>query len=129
MAELKLPRLLGAAKEFNIGQDTLIDFLIGKGFDKEDLKATSKLSEGMYRALVQEFQSDKVAKLKSDQIDLPKGGVPAEKKKKDEKEITFRKDDKSAPAEPKIVKKEEPPVTQPPIVVTETPPETVTDLP
>ena len=81
MAELKLPRLLGAAKEFNIGQDTLIDFLIGKGFDKEDLKATSKLSEGMYRALQQEFQSDKVAKLKSDQIDLPKGG-PAEKKKK-----------------------------------------------
>ena len=27
MAELKLPRLLAAAKEFNIGQDTLIDFL------------------------------------------------------------------------------------------------------
>ena len=27
----------------------------------------------MYRALQQEFQSDKVAKLKSDQIDLPKG--------------------------------------------------------
>ena len=35
MAELKLPRLLGAAKEFNIGQDTLIDFLIGKGFGKD----------------------------------------------------------------------------------------------
>ena len=51
MAQLKLPRLLGAAKEFNIGQDTLIDFLLGKGFPKDDLKATSKLSEEMYRSL------------------------------------------------------------------------------
>jgi translation initiation factor IF-2 len=40
MAELKLPRLLAAAKEFNIGQDTLIDFLIEKGFPKDELKPT-----------------------------------------------------------------------------------------
>ncbi|MBC7848370.1 MAG: hypothetical protein H7Y31_01475, partial [Chitinophagaceae bacterium] len=53
MAELKLPRLLGAAKEFNVGQETIIDFLIGKGFPKDDLKATSKLSEDMYRSLQQ----------------------------------------------------------------------------
>ncbi len=113
MAELKLPRLLGAAKEFNIGQDTLIDFLIAKGFGKEDLKPTSKLTEEMYRSLQQEFQSDKVAKLKSDQIDLPKGG-PAEKKKKDEKEIIFRKEEKpTAPVvEAKPVKKEEVPVVE-----------------
>ena len=106
MAELKLPRLLAAAKEFNIGQDTLIDFLIGKGFGKDDLKPTSKLTEEMYRSLQQEFQSDKVAKLKSDQIDLPKGG-PAEKKKKDEKEITFKKEDKPAAVEAKPVAKKE----------------------
>ena len=70
MAELKLPRLLGAAKEFNVGQDTIIDFLIGKGFPKDDLKPTSKLTEDMYNALQREFQGDKVAKIKSDQIDL-----------------------------------------------------------
>ena len=118
MAELKLPRLLGAAKEFNIGQDTLIDFLIGKGFGKEDLKPTSKLTEEMYRSLQQEFQSDKVAKLKSDQIDLPKGGPATEKKKKDEKEITFKKDDKPAQPQPEVkpAKKEE---TPPPVVVEE----------
>src|SRR5437868_15145511 len=110
MAELKLPRLLGAAKEFNVGQDTLIDFLIAKGFGKDDLKPTSKLTEEMYRSLQQEFQGDKVAKLKSDQIDLPKGG-PAEKKKKDEKEIIFRKEEKAAPiVEQKPAKKEEVPV-------------------
>jgi len=113
MAELKLPRLLGAAKEFNIGQDTLIDFLIAKGFGKDDLKPTSKLTEEMYRSLQQEFQSDKVAKAKSDQIDLPKGG-PAEKKKKDEKEIVFRKEEKPAApvAEVKPAKKEEVPVVE-----------------
>ena len=100
MAELKLPRLLGAAKEFNIGQDTLIDFLENKGFN--DLKPTSKLTEEMYRALQQEFQGDKAAKLKSDLVDLPKGGVAEAKKKKDEEEVLFKKDDKKA------AKKEEP---------------------
>src|SRR5215813_3895115 len=102
MAELKLPRLLGAAKEFNVGQDTLVDFLDNKGFSKDDLKPTSKLTEDMYRALQLEFQGDKAAKLKSDLVDLPKGGVAEAKKKKDEEEVLFKKDDK------KIAKKEEP---------------------
>src|SRR5574343_1817779 len=84
MSELKLPRLLAAAKEFNVGQDTIIDFRAGKGFGKDDLKPTSKLTEEMYRCLQQEFQGDKVAKLKSDQIDLPKGSVEAKKNKEEE---------------------------------------------
>src|SRR5678816_2663765 len=108
MAEIATPRLMAAAKEFNIGKDTLVDFLTGKGFSKDDLKPTSKLSEDMYRALQQEFQSDKVAKLKSDLIDLPKGVAADLKKKKDEEEK-------------KPVKKEEPkeeaPAPPPPVVV------------
>jgi translation initiation factor IF-2 len=110
MAELKLPRLLGAAKEFNIGQDTLIDFLIGKGFPKDDLKPTSKITEEMYRALQMEFQSDKAAKIKSDQVDLPKGAVAEAKKKKEDEEILFKKEEKPAL---KIVKKEEVKVEKP----------------
>src|SRR5688572_12664692 len=106
MAETKLPRLLAAAKEFNIGQDTLIDFLIGKSFPKEDLKPTSKLSEEMYRALQLEFQSDKVAKMKSDQVDLPKGSIAEAKKKKEEEDILFKSDKKT------VVKKEEPVVAE-----------------
>ena len=94
MAELKLPRLLGAAKEFNVGQDTLIDFLIGKGFPKDDLKPTSKLTEDMYRSLQLEFSSDKAAKMKSDQLELPKGAVAETKKKKEEEEILFKKEEK-----------------------------------
>ena len=93
---------MAAAKEFNIGKDTLVDFLVAKGFSKDDLKPTSKLSDEMYRALQSEFQSDKVAKLKSVQIDLPKGAAAEAKKKKDEEEIHFRKEEK------KTVKKEEP---------------------
>ncbi len=104
MAELKLPRLLQAAKEFNVGQDTLIDFLIAKGFPKDDLKPTSKLGEDMYRALQLEFQSDKAAKMKSDQVDLPKGALAEAKKKKEDEEIVFKKEDKSSL---KVVKKEE----------------------
>ena len=107
MAEVKLPRLLGAAKEFNVGQDTIVDFLINKGFGKDDLKPTSKLTEDMYRALQNEFQSDKAAKMKSDQVDLPKGAAIEARKKKDEEEVIFKKDEKAVRIE-KAAKKEEP---------------------
>ena len=84
MAEITTtPRLMAAAKEFNIGKDTLVDFLVGKGFDRDELKPTAKLTEDMYRALQNEFQSDKVAKLKAVQIDLPKGAAGDAQKKKD----------------------------------------------
>ncbi|HSF45533.1 MAG TPA: translation initiation factor IF-2, partial [Chitinophagaceae bacterium] len=104
MSDSNTPRLMAAAKEFNIGKDTLVDFLVGKGFNKDDLKPTSKLSEDMYRALQLEFSSDKAAKIKSDQIEIPKGNIIEGKKKKDEEEILFKKDtkkkvEKEAPAE------------------------------
>lgn len=90
MAELKLPRLLAAAKEFNIGHDTLIEFLESKGFNKDELKPTTKLSEGQYIALQREFQSDKLAKDKADKIEIPKSAgnqqQQADKKKKEEAE-------------------------------------------
>src|SRR3954451_24301537 len=95
MAETTTLRLMAAAKEFNIGKETLVDFLVGKGFSKDDLKPTAKLTEEMYRALQAEFQSDKVAKQKSTQIDLPKGAAAeANKKKRDEEEYHFRKEEK-----------------------------------
>lgn len=119
MAETTTLRLMAAAKEFNIGKDTLVDFLVSKGFNKDDLKPTSKLTEDMYRSLQQEFNSDKVAKHKSDQIDLPKGSLEAKKKKEEETQ---------QPAPPPLFKKDTPPVTKkpakeeaPPPVVEETP--------
>jgi translation initiation factor IF-2 len=104
MAETTTPRLMAAAKEFNIGKDTLVDFLVGKGFSKDDLKPTSKLTEEMYRSLQAGFQGDKVAKLKSEQIDLPKNAAAETRKRRDEEEIHFRKEKE----EKKAVKKEEP---------------------
>ena len=82
---------MAAAKEFNIGKETLVDFLVGKGFSKDDLKPTAKLTEEMYRSLQQEFQGDKVAKIKSDQIDLPKGKCRSQSKKEEET-VLFKKD-------------------------------------
>ena len=113
---------MAAAKEFNIGKDTLVDFLAGKGFSKDDLKPTSKLTEEMYHALQQEFSSDKAAKAKSDAIEIPKGSLAETKRKKDEEEIHFRKDARKkvevapAPAPvPEVPKAEEPvvPVAEP----------------
>ncbi len=106
---------MAAAKEFNIGRETLVDFLAGKGFSKDDLKPTAKLTEDMYRSLQQEFQGDKVAKIKSNQIDLPKGSVEAKRKKEDEA-VLFRKEPRKVPLkeeqviveEPKAIKVEEP---------------------
>lgn len=92
--EIKLPRLLAAAKEFNIGQHTLVDFLASKGFNRDDLQPSTKLSVEMYEALQKEFQSDKVAKAKSNLIDLPKGSQSEARKRREEEEINFRKDDK-----------------------------------
>lgn len=118
MAETQTPRLMAAVKEFNVGKETLVDFLIGKGFSKDDLKPTSKLTEDMYRALQQEFQGDKVAKLKSDQIDLPKGSQEA-KKKKEEETVVFKKDNKKEEEKPKeevvpeVVVEQQPPVAEP----------------
>ncbi len=82
MSELKLPRLLAAAKEFNIGQDTLIEFLVKKGFPKDDLKPTAKLTEDQYYSLQAEFQSDKVARDKADHVELPKNAVADKDKAK-----------------------------------------------
>jgi translation initiation factor IF-2 len=93
------PRLMAAAKEFNIGKDTLIDFLTSKGFSGDDLKPTAKLTEDMYRTLQQEFQQDKVAKQNAEKIELNKAAAPAEpKKKKDEEDLSFKKKETAAPA-------------------------------
>src|SRR5215210_1151042 len=108
MAETTTPRLMAAAKEFNVGKETLVDFLAGKGFSRDDLKPSAKLTEEMYRALQSEFQNDKVAKLKSDKIDLPKGSSEARKKKEDEP-MSFRKDKDKEVKKPVEEEKPEPP--------------------
>ena len=119
MSESNTPRLMAAAKEFNIGKDTLVDFLILKGFSKDDLKPTSKLTEDMYHSLQQEFSSDKAAKAKSDAIEIPKGAATEAKKKKDEEEIVFKKDTKK---KAETVEVEQPKPVEAPVSVQAPPP-------
>ncbi len=131
MSELKLPRLLAAAKEFNIGQDTLVDFLVGKGFNKEELKPTAKLNEDMYMSLQREFQGDKVAKNKADLVEIPKGMQQEGRKKRDEEDISFHKKVVVvAPAPPPVEVAAQPEPVPAPVAVPEAPaPQPVAEKP
>lgn len=100
------PRLLNAAREFNIGKDTLIEFLESKGFSSDDLKPTAKLTEQMYRVLQSEFQQDKVAKEKAQKIELSKGaGVTEPKRKRDEEDLSIKKKEATVVVPPPVVEK------------------------
>ncbi len=104
------PRLLAAAKEFNIGKETLIDFLANKGFDMGEFGSpNARLTAQMYSSLQQEFQQDKANKKKSDQIALPKGTVldAAKKKEKEEAEAAAKKKEKDDADAAAAKKKEE----------------------
>lgn len=57
-------RLSKAAKELNIGKDTIIEFLSTKGF-QVDPSPNTKLTAEMYGLLVKEFQGDKEVKNES----------------------------------------------------------------
>ncbi|MGN6476360.1 MAG: translation initiation factor IF-2, partial [Flavipsychrobacter sp.] len=128
----KTPRLLAAAKEFNIGKETLVEFLTGKGFDINASNPNTKLTEQMYDALQAEFAQDRAAKRKSDEIALPKGSLlEGIKKTREDLELPGKKaevQETPAPAPPppptppveevKAVKVEEPtpePVVQAPV--------------
>lgn len=136
MSEANTPRLMAAAKEFNIGKDTLIDFLVSKGFNGDDLKPTSKITEDMYRVLQVEFQPDKVAKQKAEQIDLPKNAIAESKRKRDEEDLSIKKKEaakiKETPPPVEEIKEEkkEEPAPEPPAPIVSAPPEiTKIDVP
>jgi translation initiation factor IF-2 len=120
MSEANTPRLMAAAKEFNIGKDTLIDFLVSKGFNGDDLKPTSKITEDMYRVLQTEFQQDKAAKQKAEQIDLPKNATADSKRKRDEEDLSIKKKEaakiKETPPPPPVeeIKEDKKETPQPP---------------
>ncbi|HTB52835.1 MAG TPA: translation initiation factor IF-2 [Ferruginibacter sp.] len=119
MAEVasNTPRLMAAAKEFNIGKETLVEFLTLKGFNEEDLKPTAKLSVEMYRTLQAEFQGDKAAKQKASAVDLPKGAGAESKRKRDEEDLSFKKKEAAATKEVEKPKEEAvAPVAEAPVV-------------
>lgn len=90
---------MAAAKEFNIGKDTLLDFLTDKGFDTASLNPSSKITEEMYQALQKEFQPDKLAKKKAEEVDLPKSTPAETRKRRDEEDISIVKKEPEKPKE------------------------------
>ncbi len=70
-----------AAKEFNIGRSTVVEFLTQAGFSIDN-KPDPVLSGEMYHALMNEFAADKAAKKKSENVVLNK--ALEEKKAKEE---------------------------------------------
>jgi translation initiation factor IF-2 len=92
----KPKRLSKVAREFNLGLSTVVEFLTKKGFEVES-NPNTKLDPEMYDVLVQEFQSDKSLKEKSEKIEI----------KKTKKE-TISIDDQVEEKEPQKPENEEP---------------------
>jgi len=62
-------RLSKAAKEFNVGSSTILEFLARKGFKVEN-NPNAKLTPAMYGLLVKEYQPDKVVKEDARKIEI-----------------------------------------------------------
>ncbi|RKD13176.1 translation initiation factor IF-2 [Pelobium manganitolerans] len=71
MSEDKKLGILKVAKELNIGLGTIAEFLNGKGFNVE-AKPNTKLDDEMYRALLKEYQGDKILKEEAKSIVIGK---------------------------------------------------------
>lgn len=114
--ETKTPRLLAAAKEFNIGKDTLLEFLTSKNFELNASNPNTKLTEEMYYALQAEFAKDKLAKRKSDEIALPKGNLGDTRKKTPEQDVAAVAQESSSKSEAPT-EQEQPTVAEAPVEV------------
>ncbi len=109
-------RLIKIAKELNVGTSTIVDFLIGSGFEIEN-KPTSKVSDEMYNALLQEFSNSMAIKEKADKLVIgtrqdevkPKETAPAPKpifKEKVEEPVKVEAPAPEKVPEPEPVKEE-----------------------
>lgn len=130
----KPKRLSKVCKEFNLGKETIMEYLTSKDFEVEN-NPNAKISPEMYEALSSEFQLDKKAKEKSDKIEVKKPvkevvsiepEVPAEPERKPEPVVTPEPKAEKPPVEaeapkpvveekveePKVVEKPKTPVMQ-----------------
>ena len=85
MSENNTIRLMKAAREFNVGKTTILEFLSKSGFSVDN-KPDPVLSAEMYHALIAEYDAERAAKKKSDNVILAKT-MAEEKKAKEAKEV------------------------------------------
>ena len=79
-------RISKVAKEFNVGVDTILEFLETKGVD--NLNRNSKISPETYDVLVEEYQPDK--KVKAEAKELKKAESESNEQTKEESESIVR---------------------------------------
>lgn len=79
-------RISKVAKEFNVGVDTILEFLETKGVD--NLNRNSKISPETYDVLVDEYQPDK--KVKAEAKELKKAETESKEQPKEESESIVR---------------------------------------
>ena len=71
MAERKATRLSKAAREFNVGISTIVEFLGKKGHEI-DSNPNSKLDPDLYELLQEEYSTDLNVKKESEKLTLKK---------------------------------------------------------
>jgi translation initiation factor IF-2 len=113
-------RLSKVMNEFNIGIQTINEFLKKKGLVKEDLKPTAKIEYDWYLLLVKEFQGEKNIKQQSLKVAVgteKKEVVSIEPEKAEEKKAvvpeSIKKEEKQASEEKQALEKIEPEVVKP----------------
>ena len=117
MSEEKTIRLSKAAREFNVGASTIVEFLAKKG-QNIDPSPNTKLTAEQYALVVKEYQGEKEVKKNADQLNnlIFKGKTitvgendrPAAVEKKEEKVITIKTnsipaDEVNVPAKEEVV--------------------------
>lgn len=81
MSETKPTRLAKAATYFNIGRDSIVEYLLEKGFSIDD-NPNAKIDEAMFNALNEKYSSEHDLKEQSNQY------IPAHSKIKEERIVT-----------------------------------------
>ncbi len=76
MSETKSYKLTKVAVDFNVGRDSLAEFLSSKGFKVDAKNINTKIGEAEYNLLVKEFQGEKIAKQEAKHV----GQITREKK-------------------------------------------------
>lgn len=110
----KIKRLNKIAKEFNVGVNTIAEFLTGKGHEI-DASPNAKVIPEMYDLIVDQYGSDKAKKEKSQEL----------RNKKVERKTISLESDKPAPAP--VVEEEVAPVVEVSTPVAEVTPEPVVE--
>ena len=98
MAEAKTMRLNKVLREFNISLDRAVEFLNSKGHEIE-ARPTTKISEGIYQVLADQFQTDKSKKVQSKEV--------GEEKRKEKEELRLAREKELDDKRKEEVKKQE----------------------